>query len=152
MYIEWYIQTVQQITRTLIHKKQFTSICRGQKPASKCTTCIWNTGHIQNIAGPVAVWTDEKKKKKTLTVPIGYSLFADHRSVPSFWARILLSYFFVWLCPNRVCALISRYRDNWWYPLDITSIGIDGTPLVPGISLCSWFWDILRQATQPLVF
>ena len=26
----------------------------------------------------------KKKKKKTLTVPIGYSLFADHRSVPSF--------------------------------------------------------------------
>ena len=48
-------------------------------------TCIWNTGHMQSIAGPVhasAVWTDEKKK--TLIVPIGYSLFADHRSVPSF--------------------------------------------------------------------
>ena len=29
--------------------------------------CIWNTGHMQSIAGPVhasAVWTDEKKKKK----------------------------------------------------------------------------------------
>ena len=28
-------------------------------------TCIWNTGHMQSIAGPVhasAVWTDEKKK------------------------------------------------------------------------------------------
>ena len=41
-----------------------------------------------------------------------------------------------WLCPNRVCAQFSRSRGNWWYPLDITSIGIDGTPLVPSISLC----------------
>ena len=49
----------------LIHKNQFTSLCRGQKPASKMhQTCIWNTGHMQSIAGPVlasAVWTDEKK-------------------------------------------------------------------------------------------
>ena len=48
-------------------------------------TCIWNTDHMQSIAGPLhasAVWTDEKKEH--WTVPIGYSLFADHRSVPSF--------------------------------------------------------------------
>ena len=60
---------------------------------------------MQSIAGPVhasVVLTDEKttttkkkkkkkkkqkkkkKKKKHQTVPVGYSLFADHRSVPSF--------------------------------------------------------------------
>ena len=47
---------------------------------------IQNTGHMQSIAGPVhasAVWTDENKKQITLIVPVGYSLFADHRSVPS---------------------------------------------------------------------
>ena len=72
-------------------------------------TCIWNTGHMQSIAGPVhasAVWTDEKNNnKKTLTVPIGYSLFADHRSVPSFGPGFLT---LGWLCPNRVCAQFSR--------------------------------------------
>ena len=36
-----YIQTVQQITRTLIHKNQFTSLCRGQKPASKCIRLVY---------------------------------------------------------------------------------------------------------------
>ena len=41
MYIEWYIQTVQQITRTLIHKNQFTSLCRRQKPASKCIRLVY---------------------------------------------------------------------------------------------------------------
>ena len=41
IYIEWYIQTVQQITRTLIHKNQFTSLCRGQKPASKCIRLVY---------------------------------------------------------------------------------------------------------------
>ena len=41
--------------------------------------------------------------------------------------------------------LFSRYRGNWWYPLDITSIEIDGTPLVLGIYARD-FWDILRQA------
>ena len=50
-------------------------------------------------------WWEKKKKKKTLIVPIGYSLFADHRSVPSSGPGFLcLTYF----CPNRVCALISR--------------------------------------------
>ena len=95
-YIEWYIQTVQQIIRTLIHKSQFTSLCRGQKPASKMhQTCIWNTGHMQSIAGPVlasAVWTDEKKKKKK-TLKCSYRIFIVCRSPvsPVFWARILLS-------------------------------------------------------------
>ena len=71
-------------------------------------TCIWNTGHMQSIAGSVhatAVWTAENKKKITLIVPIEYSLFADHRSVPSFGPRFFwLTYFY----PNKVCALISR--------------------------------------------
>ena len=39
-----------------------------------------------------------KKKIITLIVPIGYSLFADHRSVPSFgpWC-FRLTYFYLWL-------------------------------------------------------
>ena len=47
----------------------------------------------------------KKTKQKTLIVPIGYSLFADHQSVPSFGPGFFwLTYF----CPNRVCVLISR--------------------------------------------
>ena len=33
--------TVQEITRTLIYKNQFTSLCRGQKPASKCIRLVY---------------------------------------------------------------------------------------------------------------
>ena len=93
MYIEWYIQTVQQITRTLIHKNQFTSLCRGQKPASKCIRLVYEIlvicRALQALYTPqrcelMKKKKKKKKKKKTLTVPIGYSLFADHRSVPSF--------------------------------------------------------------------
>ena len=80
-------------------------------------TCIWNTGHMQSIAGPVhasAVWTDEKKKrkkkkKKHWTVSIGYSLFADHRSVPSFGPGFF--------CLNSgltllIQSLCTNFRDN----------------------------------------
>ena len=42
-----------------------------------------------------------KQKQITLIVPIGYSLFADHRSVPSSGPGfVCLTYF----CPSRVCA------------------------------------------------
>ena len=91
MYIEWYIQTVQQITRTLIHKNQFTSLCRGQKTASKCIRLVYEILVICRALQ--ALYTPRRcelmKKKKiiiiiTLIVPIGYSLFADHRPVPSF--------------------------------------------------------------------
>ena len=68
IYIKWYIQTVQQITQTLIHQHQFTSLCRGQKPAAKMhQTYIWNTCHMQSIAGPVlasAVWTYKRNNTK----------------------------------------------------------------------------------------
>ena len=52
-------------------------------------------------------WWKQNNKKITLIVPIGYSLFADHRSVPSFGPGFFcLTYFY--LCLNRVRALISR--------------------------------------------
>ena len=58
-----------------------------------------------------------KQKQITLIVPIGYSLFADHRSVPSSGPG------FVIFCLSRV--RVHRFREN-------ASIGINGTPLVPG--------------------
>ena len=79
-------------------------------------------------------WWKKKKKKKNTNC--SYRIFIVCRSPvsPVFWARMLLSYLF-YLCTNRVRALISRKRGNWWYPLVITSIGIDGTPLVPVMSM-----------------
>ena len=160
MYIEWYIQTVQQITWTLIHKNQFTSLCRGQKPASKCIRLVYeilvicralqalytsqrcelmkkNT-HTQKNKQKQKKQQQQKNKKKnniTLTVPIEYSLFADHRSVPPFGPGFFCLNSWLTLPKQSLCTIFA-IRGNWWYPLDITSIGIDGTPLVPGISLC----------------
>ena len=76
-----------------------------------------------------------KQKQITLIVPIGYSLFADHQSVPSsgpgfFWLTIF--------CLSRICA--HKFRDNavtgdipWyhqyrnqWYPLS-TWYGMSGS-------------------------
>ena len=72
-------------------------------------TCIWNTGYMQSIAGPVhasAVWTDEKKKiNNNNNTNCSYRIFIVCRSPvsPVFWARILLSYLFLpkqSLCTN----------------------------------------------------
>ena len=63
MYIEWYIQTVQQHEQKSVH----FAVSRTETRLKMHQTCIWNTGHMQSIAGPVhasAVWTDEDKKKK----------------------------------------------------------------------------------------
>ena len=87
-----YTNSTTNYTNINTQKSVHFAVSRTETRLKMHQTCIWNTGHMQSIAGPVhtsAVWTDEKKKqkqkKKTLTVPIGYSLFADHRSVPSFF-------------------------------------------------------------------
>ena len=139
MYIEWYIQTVQQITRTLVHKNQFTSLCRGQKPASKCIRLVYEIlvicRALQALYTPQRCDLMKKKKKITLTVPIGYLLLADHWSVPSFGLGFFCLNSWLTLPKQSLCTIFAITR----YPLDITrftSIGIDGTPLVPGICLC----------------
>ena len=129
-----YTNSTTNYTKIDTQKSVHFAVSRTETRLKMHQTCIWNTGHMQSIAGPVhasAVWTDEMKTTKiTVIVPIGYSLFADHRSVPSFGPEFFwLTYF----CSSSVCALISWC--NWWYPLDITSIGIGGTPLVPGMSM-----------------
>ena len=78
MYIEWYIQTVQQITRTLIHKNQFTSLCRGQKPASKCNRLVYEILVICRVLQ--ALFTPQrcelmKKKEKKKTLNCSYRIF-----------------------------------------------------------------------------
>ena len=50
-------------TQKLVH----FAVSRTETRLKMHQTSIWNTGHMQSIAGPVhasAVWTDEKKKKK----------------------------------------------------------------------------------------
>ena len=107
-----YTNSTTNYTNTDTQKSVHFAVSRTETRLKMYQTCIWNTGHMQSIAGPVhasAMWTDEKKKKKkkTLIVPIGYSLFADHRSVPSSGPGfVCLIYFY--LCPLRVRALISR--------------------------------------------
>ena len=101
MYIEWYIQTVQQITRTLIHKNQFTSLCRGQKPASKCIRLVYEILVICRALQ--ALYTPQrcelmKKKKKTLTVPVVHCLQITGQSRLSGPDSSVL--ILGWLCPN----------------------------------------------------
>ena len=68
MYIEWYIQTVQQIYTNIDTQKSVHFAVSSTETRFKMhQTCIWNTGHMQSIASPVhasAVWTDEKIKNK----------------------------------------------------------------------------------------
>ena len=103
LYIEWYIQTVQQITWTLIHKNQFTSLCRGQKPASKCIRLVYEILVICRALQ--ALYTPQRcelMKTKTNNTNSSYRIFIVCRSPvsPIFWARILLIDF----CLSRVCA------------------------------------------------
>ena len=89
IYIKWYIQTVQQITQTLIHKNPFTSLCRRQNPASKMhETCIWNTSYVEHCM-PFTRLSGVNPWKK-ITLNCSYRIFIIWKS-RVFWARILLS-------------------------------------------------------------
>ena len=63
-----------KFTRTLIHNNQFTSLGRGQKPASKCIRLVYEILVICRALQ--ALYTPQRcelmKRKITLTVPIGY--------------------------------------------------------------------------------
>ena len=77
--------------------------------------CIWNTGHMQSIAGPVhasVMWTDKKKKKKKNNTNCSYRIFIVCRSPvsPVFWARILLSYFGLSLPKQSFC---TNFAITW---------------------------------------
>ena len=100
-----------KLIRTLIHKNQFISLCRGQKPASKCIKLVYEILVICRALQ--ALYTPQRCELMKIIIIIiiinsncSYRIFIVCRSPvsPVFWARILLSYF----CPNRVCALISQ--------------------------------------------
>ena len=94
-----------KFTRTLIHKKSLHfAVSRTETRPKMHPTCIWNTGNMQSIVGPVhasAVWTDKKNNTNC-----SYRIFIVCRSPVStvFWARILLSYFGLSLPKQSLCT------------------------------------------------
>ena len=86
-----------------LHKNQFTSLCRGQKPPSKCFRLVYEIlvicRALQALYTPQ--WC-ELMKTKTNNTNCSYRIFIVCRSPvsPVFWARIRLDDF----CPSRVCA------------------------------------------------
>ena len=102
-------RTVQQITRTLINKNQFTSLCRGQKSASKCIRLVYEIMVICKALQ--ALYTPQRcelMKTKTNNTNCSYKIFIVCRSPvsPVFWVRIRLSYLF--LPKQSLSTLISR--------------------------------------------
>ena len=113
-----YKQYNKLFTRTLIHKKnQFTSLFRGQKPASKCIRLVYETlvicRELQALYTPQRCELMKKKKKKKKknnnnNTNCFYRIFIVCRSPvsPVFWARIILTYLF--LPKQSLCTLITR--------------------------------------------
>ena len=90
-----YTNSTTNYTNIGTQKSVHFAVSRTETCLKMRQTCIWNTGHMQSIAGPVhasAVWTDEKKKKKKKkNTNFSYRIFIVCRSPvsPVFWARIL---------------------------------------------------------------
>ena len=62
-----YTNSTTNYTNIDTHKSVHFAVPRTETRLKMHQTCIWNTSHMQSIAGPVhasAVWTDEKKTKK----------------------------------------------------------------------------------------
>ena len=59
-----YTNSTTNYTNIDTHKSVHFAVSRTETRLKMHQTCIWNTGHMQSIAGP-ALWTDEKKKKHT---------------------------------------------------------------------------------------
>ena len=115
-------------------------------------TCIWNTGHMQSIAGPVlasAAWTEKK-----ITLNCSYRIFiiCRHRSVPSFGPGFFCLNSGLskvqWTC--QLCSSLCTYfRDNA-VTGDIPLISLVLKSMVSPCYLVYIyvrdFWDILCQA------
>ena len=150
-----YTNSTTNYTNIDTQKSVHFTVSRTETRLKMHQTCIWNTGHMQSIAGPVhasAVWTDENKRKNNTNC--SYRIFIVCRSPvsPVFWVRILLTYLFLpkqSLCTNFAITVTGN----------IPSIGIDGTPLVPGISMSGtsgiyyvWLPDCLCSSPPLLGF
>ena len=98
-----------KLHETLIHKNQFTSLCRGQKPASKCIRLVYEILVIYRALQ--ALYTPQRcelMKTKTNNTNCSYRIFIVCKSPvsPVFWARVRLSNNF--LPKQSLCTLISR--------------------------------------------
>ena len=68
-HLHWMIYTnsTTNYTKIDIEKSVHFAVPRTETRLKIHQTCIWNTVHMQSIAGPIlasSVWTDEKKNKK----------------------------------------------------------------------------------------
>ena len=77
-----------------LHKNQFTSLCRGQKPASKCIRLVYEI--LVRCRALQALYTPQRcelMKTKTNNTNCSYRIFIVCRSPvsPVFWARVSLS-------------------------------------------------------------
>ena len=69
-----YTNSTTNYTNIDTQKSVLFTVLRTETRLKMHQTCIWSTGHMQSIAGPVltsAVWTDEKKK----TLNCSYRIF-----------------------------------------------------------------------------
>ena len=82
-----------KFTQTLIHKNQFTSPYRGQKPASKCIRLVYEILVICRALQALYTPQQCELMKKKITLNCSCRIFIVCRSPvsPIFWARILLS-------------------------------------------------------------
>ena len=85
------------------------SLCRGQKPASKCIRLVYEI--LVRCRALQALYTPQRcelVKTKTNNINCSYRIFIVCRSPvsPVFWARILLTNF----CLSRV--RVHRFRDK----------------------------------------
>ena len=99
----------KQYNKLHVHKNQFTSLCRGQKPASKCIRLVYEILVICRAL--LALYTPQRcelMKTKTNNTNCSYRIFIVCRSPvsPVFWGRVRLSINF--LPKQSLCTLISR--------------------------------------------
>ena len=137
----------------MIHKNQFTSLCRGQKPASKCIRLVYEI--LVRCRALQALYTPQRcelMKTKTNNTNCSYRIFIVCRSPvsPVFWARVLLTIF----CLSRV--RVHKFRDNA-VTGDIPLISPVLESMVPlstryrmsGTSGIYYFWQPDRLCSSP---
>ena len=132
----------------MIHKNQFTSLCRGQKPASKCIRLVYEILVICRALQ--ALYTPQRcelMKTKTDNTNCSYRIFIVCRSPvsPVFWARVRLSNNFQ---PKQsLCTLIRDNAVTGDIPL-ISPVLEWMVPLSTCFDYVRNFCDILRQLSD----
>ena len=103
-----YTNSTTNYTNIDIQKSVHFAVSRTETRLKMHQTCIWNTGHMQSIAGPVhasAVWTDEKNNKTKCSYRI--FIVCNHRSVPSFGPGFLCLNSWLTLPKQSLCTIFA---------------------------------------------